>query len=51
MAQETALYKRSKDLVYPYVAPIADPALARICASKYVAALVEHVKPQPMAAA
>jgi hypothetical protein len=33
------------------VAPLADPALAKISGSKYVAALVDHVKPAPVAAA
>lgn len=44
-AQDTLLYKRSKDLVYPYISSLADPALAKISGSKYVAALVAHVKP------
>lgn len=44
-AQSTTVYKRSVDVVYPYVKPVAEPALQKISSSKYVAAAVAHVQP------
>jgi hypothetical protein len=44
-AQSTTVYKRSVDVVYPYVKPVAEPAMQKISSSKYVAAAVAHVQP------
>jgi hypothetical protein len=44
-AQSSTMYKRSVDVVYPYVKPVAEAALQKMHASKYVAAAVAHVQP------
>jgi hypothetical protein len=45
-AQEAALYRRAKALVYPLVAPVADPLAANFARSRVVKQLAEHLKPQ-----
>jgi hypothetical protein len=45
-AQEGALYRRAKALVYPLVAPVADPLAANFARSRVVKQLAEHIKPQ-----
>lgn len=45
-AQEGALYRRAKALVYPLVAPVADPLAANFARSRVVKQVAEHLKPQ-----
>lgn len=45
-AQETFIFKKAKENLYPYVARYADPAVAQITASSYYQAALEHVAPK-----
>jgi hypothetical protein len=45
-AQEASLYRRAKALVYPIVAPVADPLAANFARSRVVKQVAEHLKPQ-----
>ncbi len=44
-AQESFLYKKAKDLLYPVVAPVADPVYDNFATSKYLAQLNKHLTP------
>lgn len=48
-AQETFVYKKAKDSLYPMVAKYADPALQSLTASTYYQAAVTHLMPQAVA--
>lgn len=48
MAQDNSLYKETSKKVYPYVAPIADPALEKI--QPYLSQTVDYWKPVSAAA-
>ncbi len=48
IAQDNSLYKETSKKVYPYVAPIADPALEKI--QPYISQTVDYWKPVSAAA-
>lgn len=43
--QESFLYTKAKELLYPLVAPVANPVYDNFASSKYVAQLQKHVTP------
>lgn len=45
-AQETFIYRKAKENLYPLVAKYADPALEQISASQYYQATVAHLAPK-----
>lgn len=49
-AQETFVYRKAKENLYPMVAKYADPAIEQIVASPYYKAAVDHVTPKIAAA-
>lgn len=48
-AQETYLYKKAMENLYPLIAKYADPAVEQIAASPYYKAVVAHVTPKVVA--
>ena len=50
-ASTTTPYKLSAQYLYPYVQPIADPALEKLAKSEYITMAVDYWKPAAQAAA
>jgi hypothetical protein len=48
-AQESFLYRKAKENVYPLVAKYADPAYASLTSSSYFQAAVQHITPKTVA--
>lgn len=44
-AQESFVYRKAKENLYPVVAPYADPALEKVASSTYYKAALEHITP------
>lgn len=44
-AQETRLYQKAKENLYPFLAPYADPVYNKVVSSTYYNAAVQHLTP------